>query len=382
MASGRVRTFIGLGANVGDAEATLRAAVTSLASLPGARLVGVSRLYRTKPVGVEDQPDFLNAVVELDVLSGPEPAAGATNLLVQLKTLEREAGRRERQRWGPRELDLDLLLFGDERISIERPPEARSVDAEADPSKRAKLLEVPHPSMRDRLFVLAPLSDLAPDLVPPGWDDTVDAARRARLDAEGEDAVRLVGPWSAPVGAWIRALRFSAKDPLEPGRYRHDSFEPALSFEVGPGWLAVQDVPGFFDIEQDPGTPDVIAIQFARPVGASVAADLVSRIEAANGFRVDGATPIDLGGLAGPSIVVDAADPDIAANRFVPVFDIGLGPISIASGRRLRLDLVETPAGVLAILVGGSVRAWAAALQAAEPVLASIRFEWAESHHR
>jgi 2-amino-4-hydroxy-6-hydroxymethyldihydropteridine diphosphokinase len=204
LASGQVRAYIGLGANLGDAEATLRAAVGALAALPGARLEGVSSLYRTKPVGVEDQPDFLNAAVALDVPTSPDPEASATGLLVRLKGLERDAGRRRRRRWGPRELDLDLLLFGERRISIERPPAARSVDADDAPANAARLLEVPHPSMQDRLFVLAPLADLAAGLVPPGWAETVDQARQRRFAAEGADAARLVGAWSDAARAWVR----------------------------------------------------------------------------------------------------------------------------------------------------------------------------------
>ena len=202
MAAGRVRVYIGLGANLGDAESTLRSAVAALAALPDARLTGVSRLYRTKPVGVENQPDFLNAVVGLEVPAGPDPAAGATGLLVRLKGLEREAGRRRRRRWGPRELDLDLLLFGDHRIAIDRPPGARSIDSLDDPAKAAKLLEVPHPSMSERLFVLAPLADLAAELVPPGWDETIDQARARQTDVEGVDAVRLIGTWSTAADGW------------------------------------------------------------------------------------------------------------------------------------------------------------------------------------
>jgi len=202
LAAGRVRVYIGLGANLGDAESTLRSAVAALAALPDARLTGVSRLYRTKPVGVEDQPDFLNAVVGLEVPAGPDPAAGATGLLVRLKGLEREAGRRRRRRWGPRELDLDLLLFGDQQIAIDRPPGARSIDSRDDPAKAAKLLEVPHPSMSQRLFVLAPLADLAAELVPPGWDETIDQARARQTDVEGVDAVRLIGTWSTAADGW------------------------------------------------------------------------------------------------------------------------------------------------------------------------------------
>jgi len=193
----RVRAYIGLGANVGDARRTLADAVGALARLPGARLRGVSRLYQTRPVGVLDQPDFLNAVVALDVPAGAEPAAGATELLIGLKRLERELGRRARRRWGPRELDLDLLLFGRARLAVERPPEGAPLSADLDPGAAARLLEVPHPAMAERLFVLAPLADVAPRLVPPGWHETVAAAARRRAEVEGAAAVRVAGTWAA-----------------------------------------------------------------------------------------------------------------------------------------------------------------------------------------
>jgi 2-amino-4-hydroxy-6-hydroxymethyldihydropteridine diphosphokinase len=204
VAKRRVRAYIGLGANVGDAESTLRAAVHALAALPGAHLRGVSRLYATAPVGVTDQPEFRNAVVAVDVPAGPDAATGATALLVALKGLERAFGRRERERWGPRELDLDLVVFGRAHLAIERPPDARSIDAETDPAKAAKLLEVPHPSARERLFVLAPLADLAPHLVPPGWRERVETARRRRQRIEGADAVRRIGTWDGRTARWRR----------------------------------------------------------------------------------------------------------------------------------------------------------------------------------
>jgi 2-amino-4-hydroxy-6-hydroxymethyldihydropteridine diphosphokinase len=193
--SGRVRAYVGLGANVGDPRRTLTEAVAALGALPGARLRGVSRLYRTKPVGVEDQPDFLNAVVALDVPAGPDAAIGATRLLVQLKDLERDFGRRRRRRWGPRELDLDLLLFGRARLAIERPVAAAPLSAAIDPGAATRLLEVPHPAMRARLFVLAPLADLAPNLVPPGSHHTVETDRRSRQRAEGDAAALPIGDW-------------------------------------------------------------------------------------------------------------------------------------------------------------------------------------------
>lgn len=175
----RVRAYIGLGSNVGDSRATLRRAVRALDALPGARVRGISRLYRTRPVGVADQPDFLNAVVALDVPAGPDAETGALALLAALKSLEQAFGRQQRERWGPREVDLDLLVFGRHRINVERPD--------------GRWLEVPHRAAHERSFVLAPLADLSPGLRPPGWGETVETARRRQLTAEGEDAVQVVG---------------------------------------------------------------------------------------------------------------------------------------------------------------------------------------------
>jgi 2-amino-4-hydroxy-6-hydroxymethyldihydropteridine diphosphokinase len=195
----QVRAYIGLGANVGDSQATLTAAVHSLAALPEAVLSGVSRLYVTTPVEVTDQPDFHNAVVGLDVPTGPGSDAGPIALLLALKSLERAFGRVERPRFGPRELDLDLLLFGDVYLSIERPEAGRSPD----PAKAWHLLDVPHARAHERLFVLAPLSDLAPDVVPPGWCETVASARDRRTLIEGATAVRAIGRWELSSGRWV-----------------------------------------------------------------------------------------------------------------------------------------------------------------------------------
>ncbi len=195
----RVRAYVGLGANLGDASATLTSAVHALSALPSVRLRGVSRLYATRPIGVEDQPDFMNAVAALDVPPGPDPATGAIALLIALKGIERAFGRRKRERWGPRELDLDLLIFGRSRLAIDRPPDGVSLD----PSKAGHLLVVPHRDTAGRLFVLAPLSDLAPGLVPPGWHRTVETARRDRASDEGPAAVRAVAQWAG--GTWVGA---------------------------------------------------------------------------------------------------------------------------------------------------------------------------------
>lgn len=202
MGDRRVRAYVGLGANEGDAPATLAWAVAAIADLPGVTLRGVSRLYVTAPWGVTDQPDFHNAVVALEVPAGPDPTAAALELLGQLKMIERLAGRRPGKRWGPRELDLDLLVFGRNRVDVERTPQARSLDVDADPAKAARRLEVPHHDAGQRLFVLAPLADLAPRLVPPGWSRTVATRRREVAEKEAPNAVRMVGRWDADRGAW------------------------------------------------------------------------------------------------------------------------------------------------------------------------------------
>ena len=160
--------------------------------------MGVSRLYATAPVGVTDQPEFRNAAAAVDVPAGPDPAAGAIALLVALKQLERAFGRHERERWGPRELDLDLLIFGRARLAIDRPPAGVSLDS----GKASQLLVVPHPAAHDRLFVLAPLADLARGLTPPGWGESVETARRRRLAIEGPEAVCAIGNWDSNTRGW------------------------------------------------------------------------------------------------------------------------------------------------------------------------------------
>ena len=130
--------------------------------------------------------------------AGPGPA-GPIALLLALKSIERAFGRQERFRYGPRELDLDLLLFGEAHMTVERPEDGRSPD----PAKATRLLEVPHPEASRRLFVLAPLADLAPNLVPPGWTESVEAARARRESIEGASAVRAVGRWDGTTGRWV-----------------------------------------------------------------------------------------------------------------------------------------------------------------------------------
>lgn len=153
----RQRAFIGLGGNVGDAPATLQSALAALAGLPQTRLLAASRLYRTAPVGGIAQADFSNAVAEL------ESGLGAADLLQALLAIERAHGRdRQReQRWGPRTLDLDLLLYGDEIMALDG-------------------LIVPHPRMAERRFVLEPLLEIAPQIQIPGIGSAAEALQRLR----------------------------------------------------------------------------------------------------------------------------------------------------------------------------------------------------------
>jgi len=199
-----VRAYIGLGANLGDAAATMAAGVAALEALPAIHVRAVSRLYATAPWGFTDQPEFRNAAAALDVVGESASAeADALDLLAWLKAIERSGGRQARARWGPRELDLDLLLYGRHRIDVDRPADARSIDADADPEKDAKRLEIPHRHLRERLFVLAPLADLAPRLVPPGWTEMIETRRRQVAANEPPGSVRVLGDWDVASERWV-----------------------------------------------------------------------------------------------------------------------------------------------------------------------------------
>jgi len=163
------RAYVGLGGNVGDVAATLEAACIELGLLAGTRVVACSPLYRTPAWGGIEQPDFLNAVAALDTTLDP-PA-----LLAGLLRIERAHGRdRDREtRWGPRTLDLDLLLHGSGPW-------------------HGPGLDVPHPRMAERTFVLVPLLDVAPDVVIPGVGRGADAlAALGSVDIARVDAGRV-----------------------------------------------------------------------------------------------------------------------------------------------------------------------------------------------
>jgi 2-amino-4-hydroxy-6-hydroxymethyldihydropteridine diphosphokinase len=135
--------YVALGANIGDPTATVLAAFAALANLADSRVVHTSSLYRTAPVGLINQPDFINAVAQLETGLAPE------ELLDELLDLETRFGRVRRDRNGPRTLDLDLLLYNDIELDLPR-------------------LTLPHPRLHLRAFVLHPLAEIAPGLVIPG----------------------------------------------------------------------------------------------------------------------------------------------------------------------------------------------------------------------
>ncbi|GAA4328076.1 2-amino-4-hydroxy-6-hydroxymethyldihydropteridine diphosphokinase [Variovorax defluvii] len=149
------QAYVALGANLGDAQATLRRAIDDLASLPHTRLAAYSSLYRSAPVQAQG-PDFINAVVELHTELDPMA------LLAELQRLEREAGRERPYHNAPRTLDLDLLLHGD--TVLHRPA-----------------LTLPHPRMNERAFVLLPLAEIAPGRVSPALLAQVADQRVERL---------------------------------------------------------------------------------------------------------------------------------------------------------------------------------------------------------
>ena len=143
-----VRAFIGLGANLGQREDAIARAVTALAQTPGVLVRRRSALYETEPVGIAEQPWFVNAVVEIETDLSPR------ELLAVCKEIEHSLGRRERVRYGPREIDLDILLYDD--IVVNEPD-----------------LQIPHAHLHRRRFVLVPLAEIAPTVVHPILRQTV-----------------------------------------------------------------------------------------------------------------------------------------------------------------------------------------------------------------
>ena len=144
MNSSLVRAYVGLGSNLNDPQAQLSSALAALDAIPATCCVAYSSLYRSKPLGTVPQPDFLNAVAAVDTRLTP------AELLRELHLIEELHGRvRGAERWVPRTLDLDLLLYGDAQV-------------------QGEVLTVPHPGLPERNFVLYPLHEIAPQLHIPG----------------------------------------------------------------------------------------------------------------------------------------------------------------------------------------------------------------------
>ena len=152
-----VRAYVGLGANLGDREANIRRAVELVGSSPDVEVVGVSSLHETEPWGPVEQPSYLNGALALETELGP------LALLDLLLDVERRLGRVRGERWGPRTIDLDLLLY--EELSVDEPG-----------------LTLPHPRLHERRFALEPLFELAPDAVVPGRGSVSEML--AALDAD------------------------------------------------------------------------------------------------------------------------------------------------------------------------------------------------------
>ncbi len=150
--------YIAIGSNLASPLEQVNAAVQALGDIPQTRVVALSSFYRTPPLGPQDQPDYLNAAIALDT------ALNAEALLDNTQRIELQQGRvRKEERWGPRTLDLDIMLFGDAVINTER-------------------LTVPHYDMKRRGFMLWPLFEIAPDLIFPNGESL--SALLAQLNAE------------------------------------------------------------------------------------------------------------------------------------------------------------------------------------------------------
>ncbi len=171
------RVFVGLGSNLGDRLDYVTRALEELKNLEGTVFKNCSSTYDTEPVGIKAQPQFLNMVVELDSALAPR------ELLQKLKGIERILGREKTERWGPREIDLDLLYYGGEVMN----------DAD---------LKLPHPEIANRRFVLVPMKEIAPDFVDPLHKQTI---AELLLCCPDTSAVRKSTQHSRPDGGAHRA---------------------------------------------------------------------------------------------------------------------------------------------------------------------------------
>jgi hypothetical protein len=187
-------------------------------------------------------------------------------------------------------------------------------------------------------------------------------------------------PSSGPSASGRPALEVTGSaGQLAPGRYTHEGFEPRITFELDGSWHSVNAYQGFFDVQQDIGSLDVIAVQFGLPTlvaagpltatSITTAEAAVATLKANDRLKTVESSSSQIGGLTGFQITVEnSAD----HSDLTPVVRVTPGVLQIAPGRRLWCAFFDTPQGVLAIMVGGSVASWDEALAAAEPVLESV----------
>ncbi len=160
------KVYIGLGSNIGDKEANLVRALFLIKAIKGAKITRQSSLYLSAPWGKTDQDDFLNQVVEIETNLTP------IDLLHELQEIEIKLGRQKQVHWGPRNIDLDILLFGRENINLEE-------------------LQVPHPYLMQRLFVLIPLAEIDPELIFPDGSKISEVLNRVIKSADASDLRKL-----------------------------------------------------------------------------------------------------------------------------------------------------------------------------------------------
>ena len=192
------------------------------------------------------------------------------------------------------------------------------------------------------------------------------------------------GAVASPVASGGTLELPSAGSAVPPGTYTRTGFRPPVTLTVGDGWVVGTAGDGFFDVQQDRGSPDVIAVQFARvlgvvsaaasPAAVTSAADAVRAIHANPALTVVDESASRLGGLDGLNVVVENRGTATAG-----VMDVAPGRLSFDPGRKLWISFFDTADGVVAVLVGGSIAQWDAALAAAEPVLESIAIGGAPS---
>ena len=163
----RSRVFIGLGSNLGNRLGNLRGAIAAIREVPGITVGAMSSVYETEPVGNRDQPQFINAVIEIGCSLSPQ------ELLAALQRIEKHMGRERQGKWQPRVIDLDIVFF--DALVLATPE-----------------LTIPHPEAARRAFVLEPLAEVAADFIDPVARQTV-AALLARLDRTGQAVARIAG---------------------------------------------------------------------------------------------------------------------------------------------------------------------------------------------